>query len=386
MSLTITTKNETLPEVCHYCSTNSFGGLEMNVVRLLAWLKDEGCHVQLMAPANSPVANFAKENNVPVTTIEINKKYFDVKRAYSLAKLLKANKVKIFIVAATRDVAFGSMVKRYYPKLKLIYHSHMQLGISKKSLIHTLRFRKLDKWIVSLPYLKKEVGERTNYPVSKVDLIPFCVDTAFFTGFEKSKEECRKELGLPVDKKVIGILGRIDRLKRQQFLVQALKIIHEKGEQPVLVIMGEPTRNTTNAYYEELKQMVKDYQLDEVVIIKPFTKEIRSFYRALDVFAMATKGETYGMVTIEAMVNGTPVLACNSGGSVEILEEGELGNVFDPDSLDDFCEKYSRMIANWDETKKLAEKVKQIAVERYDKSVMVKALIHIFDSYLKEQV
>ncbi|MCG8697864.1 MAG: glycosyltransferase, partial [Bacteroidales bacterium] len=150
--------NQQQPKTFLYCSSVSFGGLEMNVVRKVKWMKATGYHITLMLPKNSPIEEFATAEGLEVINIDINKKYFDVKNARAVARVLKQNKAELLLIEATRDVAFGSIVKRLFlPGIKLVYQSHMQIGIPKKSLVHTMRYRMYDKWIVSLPYLKEEV-------------------------------------------------------------------------------------------------------------------------------------------------------------------------------------------------------------------------------------
>ncbi len=80
----------------------------------------------------------------------------------------------------------------------------------------------------------------------------------------------------------------------------------------------------------KMRAMILQYSLQDRVFIRPFRKDISTFFNAVDVFVMASKAETFGMVTIESMACGTPVIASNAGGSPEILDNGKFGILFKP--------------------------------------------------------
>ncbi len=360
-------------DIGFYCSSKSFGGLEINIIRIVSWLKIHEVFFKLFLVENSPIAKFAEENDLDVTYIEHQKKYFDVLHAKKLSTILKVYGVKILFVGATRDVAFTALLKNYfYPKLKLVYHQQMQLGIVKKDLIHTIRFNRLDRWIAPLPYLAREIETHTRFKSKRIRIIPLCIDSKQFSRVKLEKEEARNRLKLPPDKIILGILGRIDSSKGQDFLIKAIHHLNKKGYDIDLLIMGEQTRNDGDEYFDLVKNLIHTFELKKNVHIRPFSKDTLPFFKAIDIFAMTTKKETFGMVTVEAMASGVPVIAANSGGSIEILEHGKLGQLYTPMNLPDFLEKITEMLNNMHRVRQIAENAKMIAVEKYDKSVECK--------------
>ena len=114
--------------------------------------------------------------------------------------------------------------------------------------------------------------------------------------------------------------------------------------------------------------MVTEYGLEDQIHFRPFSDDTVQFYKAIDLFAMATDRETFGMVTIEAMASGVPVIGNNSGGTTEILGNGKLGTLYKPGNLEDFSEKlvgFVKQPAMWKETSQQAQAE---ACKKYDKS------------------
>jgi D-inositol-3-phosphate glycosyltransferase len=135
-------------------------------------------------------------------------------------------------------------------------------------------------------------------------------------------------LKLPEDIIIIGLIGRFDPHKGQVLLLEAMKLAQDK--QFICCFLGEPTKEAGSEYIDLMHKTIEDNQLAERVFIRPFRKDIATFFKAIDAFVMASKAETFGMVTIEAMACGVPVIASNAGGSPEILDFGKFGMLFEP--------------------------------------------------------
>jgi glycosyltransferase involved in cell wall biosynthesis len=162
---------------------------------------------------------------------------------------------------------------------------------------------------------------------TKIHVIPSGLDLSRFThGIDQA--EARKMLELPSDPIIVGLSGRFDPFKGQLLLLEAV----QRLQMPDLCIcfLGEPTKGSGSEYTDTLLSTIDAYGLGDKVFIRPFRKDIEVFYAAIDLFVMASKAETFGMVTIEAMASGVPVIASNSGGSPEILNFGKLGRLFAP--------------------------------------------------------
>jgi glycosyltransferase involved in cell wall biosynthesis len=243
----------------------------------------------------------------------------------------------------------------------------MQIGINKKDIIHTLRYKVLDAWISPLKWLADEVKEQTNMPHSKIVCIPLGIETENLLSQSVGKEQARNFWGIKSNMPLIGIIGRLDIQKNQHLLIEAAKILKDRDIIIDLLIVGEPTRDTEHLNYSKnLRDMVQKFNMEDHVHFHPFTNKITTFYEALDIFVMATNKETYGMVTLESMLLGTPVIASNAGGTPEILGYGKFGTLFESGNAKDLAEKIMYALENKEIINEKAQSANKIVLQKFD--------------------
>lgn len=333
--------------IAYICGTTSWGGLEMNQAKNAQWMMEKGHDVWAFCLSESPFHNHCVAQKIPVVLIPKHKKYYDFNAAKQLRKQLNHLNIEHLILRDVRDMSV-SVAAKFWGKaqFKVHYFMEMQLGVSKRNLLHTIRFRQLDTWSCPLEWLKTQVLEKTRMPKNKVIVIPSGINRAPFIQ-QLSQATARSLLNLPQDKIIIGLAGRFDPQKGQLLLLEALQLSTNKDIH--LLFLGEPTVNEGHQYTLAMEDFIAEHRLSERVFIRPFRKDIEVFYKAIDAFVMASKAETVGMVTIEALASGTTVIGSNAGGTIELLHNGELGYLFEtlnPSSLaqaiDEFVENPKR--------------------------------------------
>lgn len=316
----------------YICGTTSWGGLEMNQAKNALWMYKRGHEVWAIGLENSKFQQFCTENGIPFLTIQTHKKYYDFKAAKILCRLLKSHRIEHLMLRDVRDMSV-SVAAKYWGKspFKVHYFMEMQLGVSKKNLLHTLRFRLLDTWSCPLHWLEEQVRTKTRMPKHRIVVIPSALDRSPFTRI-LAPDQAREQLGINSELPLIGLAGRFDPQKGQVLLLEALSKIYTTNIG--VVFLGEPTANEGEAYHQHMLELIERHQLGNRIFVRPFRKDIEVFYKAIDAFVMASKAETVGMVTIEALASGTPVIGSNAGGTPEILKNGKVGYLFEPLNAD----------------------------------------------------
>jgi D-inositol-3-phosphate glycosyltransferase len=310
-----------LPKIGFYCSSISWGGLEMNSVRYAQALQQENFEIQIYSVAGSSFFQSATELSLPIQAVPRNKKYFDFKHARSLAKIFQNDGIEIVHFRDNRDLDFLGWVKFFSSgKIKLVYHQAMQLGVSKKDILHTFRFNRIDAWVSTLDYMKKQVLSHTKFPEKKLHVIP--LGTSIDSTSIHSKEEARKLLNLPSAKFLIGVVGRLDEKKGQLEVIQALSMLKENEKDIHVVFIGDKTKNEADDYVQKLKNAIELNHLQEKTTFLPHQSDIQKLYGAFDLIIVPSWEETFGTVTIEAMASSVPVIGSNTAGTAEILGNG----------------------------------------------------------------
>jgi glycosyltransferase involved in cell wall biosynthesis len=329
--------------IAYVCGSGSWGGLEMNQWRNAVWMKQRGHAVVVLGLEGSPLHLACKEDAIPFTAISPHKKHYDFGASLRLRDIIRKRNITQLIIRDGRDVGLATLTKTFcFGKLKVHYFMEMQLGVVKKNPAQTLRFRQLDSWICPLEWLVAEVKNNTFMPQSRIRHIPVGIELDVFRS-EMTPIEARRLLGLPAEGIILGLAGRIDEQKGQVLLLQALKLLRARSTPVKVALLGSPTLNEDQTYYNELLDFIEKEQLSDDVHCLPFRKDHHVFYKAINVLIMPSLAETCGMVTIEAMASGIPVIGSNAGGTPELLRNGETGYLFEsmnPVALSDQIELF----------------------------------------------
>jgi glycosyltransferase involved in cell wall biosynthesis len=134
----------------------------------------------------------------------------------------------------------------------------------------------------------------------------------------------RAKLGLPPDGPLIGMTGRLQRWKGMHFFIDAIARVRASRPDVRAVIVGG-AHETEPQYGAELRAQAHALGLDEVVTFAGFQPNVAEWMQAMDVFVHASDHEPFGIVVVEAMALGKPVVAGADGGPAEIITDGENG-------------------------------------------------------------
>jgi len=197
--------------------------------------------------------------------------------------------------------------------------------------------------------------------------IPFGVDTEKFKpllrqGFEGQA----KSLGFSADEKIILFVGGLDtahNFKGVGHLISAAKILKDRGMRFRVVIVGD---GDLRAGFEK---RVLDLELRHVVKFSSGGRDtLPDLYNlaTVEVLPSTTMGEAFGLVLLEAMACGKPVIASNLPGVRTVCEDGVNGLLIKPGDEKDLAEKLARILTDENLAKQLGEAGLELIHEKYD--------------------
>ena len=170
---------------------------------------------------------------------------------------------------------------------------------------------------------------------------------------------------------IVSIIGRIQEGKDQHMVIEAISELPDLDIR--LFIIGEAMHD---AYLQKLQRLCKELHLEEKVIFTGFTKETDAYMQLSDVTVLATQNETFGLVIIESMANGTPVIATDRGGPLEIIEDGVDGLLYDGSS-EDLSKKIRLLYENRELKERLASNSLKKVQTKFDREKQLKELYSI---------
>ncbi|GGY05558.1 glycosyl transferase family 1 [Litchfieldella qijiaojingensis] len=145
---------------------------------------------------------------------------------------------------------------------------------------------------------------------------------------------------LPTEVPLLLFVGRAAREKNIGFLIEMLPAVLERHPETLLLIAGEGPAQA------ELRQQARRHGVEASVHFMGYLGrdgQLQSAYRAADLFVFASRTETQGLVLLEAMALGTPVVSTAVMGTLDILIDGE-GCLVANENTDDFATKVNRLI------------------------------------------
>jgi glycosyltransferase involved in cell wall biosynthesis len=131
--------------------------------------------------------------------------------------------------------------------------------------------------------------------------------------------------------KRILCLGRIQAWKGQHVLVKAAAELMRSRSDVRIAIVGSPSLVQDELYYQSLQDMVEALGLHDTVEFVPHTLDMVSWYRQCDVVVhTSVEPEPFGLVLVEALACGRPVIATGAGGPLDITDHGRVGGLLVP--------------------------------------------------------
>lgn len=146
--------------------------------------------------------------------------------------------------------------------------------------------------------------------------------------------DIKREIDIPEDSIVIGIIGNIREWKGQEYFVKAFMSLGERYENIYGLVIGGHAADDEE-YLASLKRIAEGSDIGKRLRFLGFRNDVPELLKTMDVFIHASiTPEPFGMVLLEAMLARVPVIATNFGGPVEILENGRCGILVPPRDVD----------------------------------------------------
>jgi len=153
------------------------------------------------------------------------------------------------------------------------------------------------------------------WPAERIETLYNRIDVKAVQSEQLDRDAARAALGLPMDAWVVGNAGRLHADKDQATLIRGFALaLPRLPEQSLLAIMGSGPLETS------LKQMAADQGVADRVRFLGQIPHGRRYFKAFDVFALTSDHEPFGMVLLEAMAAGVPVICSDCGGGREVVE------------------------------------------------------------------
>lgn len=199
---------------------------------------------------------------------------------------------------------------------------------------------------------------------------------------ESTPAVIRKQFSIPLHAPLIGIVGNIKPWKGQLHVAQAIGILAKKQPELHCIFVGHIA---DQQYADEISQLVKNMQLDDRVHFTGYQARPTEFMNAMDIVIHASiDPEPFGIVLLEAMSIGKPLIATAHGAPLEIVVDGKTGYLVQPGDAESLAEKILYLLDNPQIASDIAARGNQRLLEKYTIDRAIKKIESVYTRLLSQ--
>ena len=313
-------------KICELCLSPDLGGLELYMMRASRYLGDTCISV---INEKGKLKSYYEDTPYHFATLKRRNLLLSWLNARLLAHIIDREEIDVLHLHWTKDLPLAIMAKLLSKRRpKVVQSRHMTMTRFKDDFYHRFLYKNLDGMLAVTAQVKSQIEK-----FIPEDIRP--KTEVLYIGAEQPElilpeERTARRTALGIEEVfTVGIVGRIEPQKGQHLLLKAVKTLHQNGLNAKALIVGHAM---DELYLQRLKN---DYT--DIAVFTGFTNEAQTLMQLCDVVVLATENETFGLVLIEAMMCGVCVVASDSGGPLEIIDDrknGLLFKTFDSDDLE----------------------------------------------------
>jgi glycosyltransferase involved in cell wall biosynthesis len=374
-SISGNTDRSVLPlRVTHVVLALDTGGLERIVLDLARVGHDHGQDPSVIC-LERPGTLAAQVETLGTPVLCANKppglRYGTVNRVRELLRQLKPDVVHTHQIGA---LFYAGLAARREEVPVIIHTEHINNVAKSRSLSKKIRTRLLwalagtfaDRFCCVSDDIAEAVTAHGTVPRRKVSVVLNGIDTAVFDSHGDC-DSLRRSLGIPRGVPVIGTIGRLNEVKRQDLLIRAFAKIAKQDPKPQLLLVGD------GPAFDALRQLAVALGLSDRVRFAGYQARPEHFLHLMDIFALTSRLEGMPLAILEAWAAGRPVIASRVGGVPKLVTAGLTGLLFDSGDEAALSEAMSLLLASPDEARRLGEAGREYVRSRFDLRVMAGA-------------
>jgi glycosyltransferase involved in cell wall biosynthesis len=353
-----------------YHKEYAHGGTEVAAYNLALEMRKRGHQINVFTTAINRRNSVEKESSITIYRYGTN---FRIASAnFSWGLLHGPQKIDLDIVHAHYNMPYADYSAMEYSKKKkvpmvLTYHADAPEtgGIFLRNQLQTFynhyiidRVLNQADTIIATSQCYIDQSRFLGRYRDKIKVIPNGINLNEFQT-DLSRDQCREKLNLPLEKDIILFFGNLVKYKGPEVLLNAFHNIKNENPNTLLVFAGTGPMQRKLITQSKIQGLVDDVKFTGYVedSLKPL------YYKAVDIFCLPSLNlaEAFGIVNLEAMASGIPIIASNLGGIPEVVRDGENGLIFKPGDVEDLIKSLTYLLDNENIRRRMGEKGKRMS-------------------------
>jgi L-malate glycosyltransferase len=326
--------------------TGAWSGAEVSLMRLVETLRAEH-DLCVACPPAGPLAeelDSAGIERMPLPRVDASLRLHPVQTpigvgqlaagGLGLARAAKRFRADVIHANSPRAGIMGAVASRLgAPAVVVRAHEHVPLTPAGRA-VRSLLVRTASAVVAVSDYTAERFNEGLAPPIAT--RVYNSIDHARFDPERVRRSGVREEFGVHTDAVLLGQIAQITPWKAQDTAIRALAELRRGGVDAHLLLVGQiafggkGVRFDNHAYQRTLERLVGDLGVGDAVHFLGQRGDVPEILCELDLSLLPSRGEPFGLVTVESMALGTPPIVSSEGAGAELVQNGVTGRVLPP--------------------------------------------------------
>ncbi|MGH7770922.1 MAG: glycosyltransferase [Candidatus Binatia bacterium] len=371
-------------QVLHIQKAKGIAGSEKYLLTLLPELKRKGIDIEFLGlvEAGRETDEFGVElegRGITTTKIPIRAD-FDPICLWQVYRSIKRTGPHLVHTHLIHGDLYGTIAAKLARVPHVISTKHGYSSFHRISRFY--RLNKLiapfvDRYITISQALQEHCIRAEGIPESKMRTIHYALQMPVLNG-DGGRQALRVKLGLPTDGFLLVSVGRLIEVKGHKYLLNGIREIKEKGRNVRLLVVGDGPQRTN------LEKFAVELGIAQEVSFLGLRRDVWPLLLASDLFVLATLGEGFGLVLLEAMAAGKPIVASNVTSIPEIVVHGRTGLSVPARDSNALAEAICYLMERPDLRWKMGEAGRERLKEHFTVEKMVQATEKLYEEVLSD--
>ena len=355
-------------KILHTEASPGWGGQEIRVLDEAEGCIEGGHGVWIAGKPHSQIVPASRKRGIETFELPFGRVNFNTVRA--MIGLIRQLDPDIVVTHSRNDTwiaTLGILFGR--GRAKLIRMRHVSIPVKPGLRNRWLYGRRAARVVTTGEMIRSHLIEVLKLDPSHVVSIPTGTDLSRYHPGDKT--QARAKLGLPADKKLIGMVATLRSWKGHRFMVDAL--LERKLDGAILVLVGDGPQEPM------LRKQVEERGLKDRVIFAGRREDVQDWLRAFDVFVLPSTGnEGIPQALMQAMATGLPVVTTPVGAIPELVVHNESGFIVQPENPASLAEGIAAVLSDPALAKRLGDAGRVIVERKHTKAAMLDAMEEVF--------
>ena len=387
-------------KVLYLQATSEIGGSDISLVRIIEKLDKTRFRPYALLPSDGPLVGklqlqgcevFLLKEMMKLTTRKGKLLYLRYlmnypRAAWKLVKMIRSEHIDLVHTNSAHNL-YGFLAAKLSGRphvwhvREIVWQSKILRAVERFLLKHLT-----DRVVVTSDAVAGIIGNSRGSTPAHVRKIPNGIDTRLYHPGNDGRG-VREQLGRATEVPLVGLVCRLDRWKGVETFLQAVALCHKECPEARFLIVGGEIEGG-EAFAKELYRLADVLDLKDIVHFTGWRyqpEDMPGVHAALDLLVVASSApEPFGLVLLEAMATGKPVVATDHGGPKEICVDGETALLVPPQDPQRMAEAILELLRNRERAREMGAAGRRRVEKLFDQRRCIRELELLYDELLGE--